>query len=103
MLVRIDRLDAPSSFRLLTIEIPDDAARLQLNPADLPADWRTNFEITQSLGTKLLQAKEHLIIMVPCVLVPFASNVLLNSNHREAARCSIVEVTDSTFDPRLIR
>lgn len=103
MLVRIDRFDAPTGFRLLSIEVPDDAPRLQLHATDLPPDWRTNFEVTRSLGTELLTRSEHLIILVPCVLVPFASNVLLNSNHPDAAHCSIAEVTDSAFDPRLIR
>ena len=103
MIVRVDRFDAPTSFRLLTIELPDDAPRLQLDPTELPSEWRVDTEVTRSLGTDLLQRTEHLFILVPCVLVPFASNVLLNTNHPDSARCSIVEVTDSTFDPRLIR
>lgn len=103
MLVRIDRFDAPTGFRLLTIELPDDAPRLRLDPAELPPEWRMDIEVTRSLGTDLLQRAEHLFTLVPCVLVPFASNVLLNSNHPDVARCSIVDVTDSTFDPRFIR
>ena len=103
MLVRVDRLDAPTSFRLLTIEVPENAPRLKLDPTELPPEWRVDIEVTRSLGTELLQRAEHLLILVPCVLIPFASNVLFNSNHPDAARCSIVEVTDSAFDPRLIR
>jgi len=103
MLVRIDRLDAPTSFRLLSIEIPDKAPLLRLDPASLPEDWQFDPNATQAWGSEHLDRAQHLAIIVPCVLVPFALNVLLNPRHPDIARCVIVEVTDSAFDPRLIR
>ena len=54
-------------------------------------------------GTELLQRAEHLYLLVPCVLVPFAWNVLLNPAHPDIARCAITAVTAKAFDPRLIR
>jgi RES domain-containing protein len=103
MLVRVERLDAPAAFRLLTIELPDSAPTLQLDAGQLPVDWRTDIDFTRSLGDGLLRRAEHLFILVPCALVPFAWNVLLNSSHPDSIGCSIVEVTESSFDPRLIR
>jgi RES domain-containing protein len=102
-LARIDRFDVPATFRLLAIGLPDDAPTTSLNAADLPSNWRTDTFVTQALGTELLNRVEHLAVHVPCVLVPYASNVLLNPRHPDAARCSIVETVESAFDPRLIR
>lgn len=103
MLVRVERSDTPARFRLLTIDLPDDSAKLQLDGDQLPADWRTDIDFTRSLGDELLKRAEHLFMLVPCALVPFTWNVLLNSSHSDAGRCSIIEVTESSLDPRLIR
>lgn len=103
MLVRIDRWDVPPTFRLLTIDVPDDAPELRVEEPILPAEWRADIEATRLLGTELLQRAEHLYLLVPCVLVPFAWNVLLNPAHPDIARCAITAVTAEAFDPRLIR
>lgn len=103
MLVRIERADVPPSFRLLSIEVPNDAPSLRLAESELAEGWRANFAYTQSRGTQLLGDAEHLTITVPCVIVPFAWNVLLNPEHHAISRCSIVDVIESSFDPRLIR
>jgi hypothetical protein len=74
-----------------------------LESAALPSDWRENLEITRKVGTELLNQADYLLIRMPCLLVPFAWNVLLNPRHPDAARCLIAEVVESAFDPRLIR
>lgn len=103
MLARIDRFDVPATFRLLAIEVPDDALTISLRPTDLPSNWRADIDSTQALGTDMLDKADHLSIRVPCVLVPHAWNVLLNPRHPDAPRCSIVETIESPFDPRIIR
>lgn len=103
MLARIDRFDIPAGFRLHAIEVPDDALTISLSPTDLPSNWREDVDSTQALGTDILDKAAHLAIRVPCVLVPYAWNVLLNPRHPDAPRCSIVETVESPFDPRLIR
>jgi RES domain-containing protein len=103
MLVRIERSDLPSSFRLLTIDLPDSSAVFRIDPETLPANWRSDLEFTRQVGTDLLNRAQHLTVLVPCVIVPFAWNVLVNPLHSDVADCAIVLVTDVTFDPRLIR
>ena len=103
MLARIGRWDVPSAFRLLTIDVPDDAPHLRIEPPLLSASWRTEIDATRELGTQILKSTEHLFLIVPCVLVPLASNVLLNPAHPDVRRCAITAVTDEPFDPRLIR
>jgi RES domain-containing protein len=101
-LVHVDVEDMPSGYTLLTIETPDtDTDRVEI--ADLPPDWMTGFEATQSAGTEILNRGEHLLVWVPSVLVPFAWNALLNPRHPEAHRCQVADITSNLFDLRLIR
>ncbi len=103
MLVRVDRSDMPSSFRLLAIDLPDSSPVFRIDPEGLPANWRFDLDFTRQIGTELLNRAEHLIVLVPSVIVPFTWNVLVNPRHPEIAGCAIVLVTEATFDPRLIR
>lgn len=93
----------PRSYRLLGIDVPDDAPSYRMSGPDLPPNWQSDVARTQVLGTRLLDATEHLMIIVPTVLVPFAWNALLNPRHPGIDRCRIVEVFNGTFDLRLIR
>ena len=101
ILARLDRADVPSSFRLLAIAIPDDAPSVSLTADKLPDNWRADISTTRTTGTDLLRRAEALTIRVPSVLVPYAWNVLLNPQHADAVRCSVVETIESAFDPRL--
>jgi RES domain-containing protein len=103
VLAHIDRSDVPESFRLLTIELPDTSPTIRLDPKELPSGGRSDLAITQNIATELLSRAEHLLILVPCVLVPDAWNALLNPLHPHAALCSIIDSIESFFDPRLIR
>jgi RES domain-containing protein len=103
MLARIGRFEVPDRFQLLAIDIPDDASSLSLDPAALPSNWRRDIEVTRRLGTELLERADHLSVRVPCVLVPFAWNVLLNPRHPAIGLCSIAEIVKTPFDPRLLQ
>jgi RES domain-containing protein len=99
VLAHIDREDTPAGYQLIEIEIPDAAPRKVLGAEDLPPNWRNECETTQALGTELLERAEHLLIVVPCVLVPIAWNALLNSRHADIERCRVADTIKlhSTF------
>lgn len=101
-LVHVDVEDMPNGYTLLTIEVPDTAS-YRIEVSDLPRDWRTDMDATQSVGSKVLEHAEHLIVWVPSALVPYAWNALLNPRHAEAPACAIVDSVSNLFDPRLIR
>ena len=103
VLVHLDREDIPARYKLLAIDVPDDAPTMTLTPADLIPGWRTELDYTRRLGAELLKSAEHLTIVVPCVLAPMAQNILLNPRSDAAAGCSIVDVIECAFDPRLVR
>lgn len=101
-LVHIDLEDMPRGYTLLTIDVPDVPAH-RIDAGDLPEDWRSDLNATQSIGTAVLARAEHLVVWVPSVLVPHAWNALLNPRHAEAPQCSVLEVIENLFDRRLIR
>ncbi len=74
----------------------------RVDPEALPAGWRSDLNFTRQMGTDLLNCAEHLSILVPCAIVPFTWNVLVNPRHSDIAGCTIVLVTNATFDARLI-
>jgi hypothetical protein len=45
VLAHLNRFRIPERFRLLSIEVPDDAPASMLESAALPSDWRENLEI----------------------------------------------------------
>lgn len=102
-LARIDREDVPSRFNLLSIDVPDELPTVRLDPDALSPDWQFEPDKTRQIGTDLLDRSEHALVLVPCVLVPYAWNVLLNPRFPSAHRCSIIEVIEVGFDPRLLR
>jgi len=103
MLVRIDRTDVPGTFKLLRIDVPEASPTALIEEGDLPAGWRLRPDLTQSIGTDRLDQLAELAIVVPCAIVPFARNVLLNPRHPDIDRCKVIDVIDAAFDPRLIR
>jgi RES domain-containing protein len=80
----------PADYVLLQAALPDAAETL----AALPPDPR-------SAGDAWLAAGRAPVLRVPSVLVPAASNLLLNPAHPAAAAARIAAVTPFAFDPRL--
>lgn len=102
-LAHLDVERVPAEYRLIGIDVPDGVSVHRVLPSGLPSGWRENLEATQSIGADLLARAEHLILLVPTVLVPAAWNALLNPAHVEAREFTIAEVIRGVFDPRLIR
>ena len=102
-LAHFDFEDMPRTYRLFSVQVPDDAPRFTVETRQLPKNWKTNTDATQALGSSLLASAEQLMIWVPCALVPEAWNILLNPAHAESAECFIEDIFDEPFDPRLIR
>jgi RES domain-containing protein len=93
----------PTTYQLLLIDAPDNTASFRVETESLPSHWKSNLEARQKLGERLLNAREHLIVFVPSVLVPHAWNALLNPRHADARRCAIIDVVEAPSDARLIR
>ena len=81
----------PDDYVLLRAELPNEPPELV---GDLPADPRT-------AGDAWLAARGKAVLRVPSVLVPAASNLLLNPGHARAADARIASAEPFRFDPRL--
>jgi RES domain-containing protein len=89
-------------FVTFAIEIPDKLA-LRLEASDLPGDWRSGepAESTQALGSEWQRARRSAALIVPSVLVPQESCVLLNPEHADTDKILVAFPEPFAFDDRL--
>ncbi len=82
----------PNDYRMLTIDIPEDAPieALEVEPASAVAE-----------GDAFLARRRALALLVPSVVVPQERNALINPLHPDAARIRMVANEPYRFDPRL--
>ena len=97
VMVRLDLDPAylPDDYRLLSIEVPDDAPVERLD--DLPSDSAR----CAAVGDDFLERAASLGLSVPSAVVPQDRNLLINPRHPDAARVRIVDDAAFRFDPRL--
>jgi RES domain-containing protein len=85
----------PDDYRMLAIEIPDDAPteRLAEAPAEKPA--------CIAAGDQFLARGAALVLRVRSVVVPQERNALINPQHPDMARVRLAGEEPFRFDPRL--
>jgi len=86
----------PDDYRLLGIEIPDDAPveRLDQTPVDADA--------CLAIGDGFLTRGDALVLLVPSIVVPQEHNAILNVAHPAMARVALIADEPFRFDPRLL-
>lgn len=82
---------SPLDYRLIVLAIPPDSIDRIAHMPDDPL----------AVGTAWHEAGEYLALEVPSVVVPYASNILINSRHPRAAEISICDDVGFAFDARL--
>ena len=95
----------PPPLVLVAIDVPDEAA-LALRPAtaDLPAgcaDMPVS-ESAQQFGQRWLAATRQLMLLVPSVIIPEATNVVINPAHAAYRRIRLEIVREFHFDARML-
>lgn len=94
--------DLPIDRYYVEIDIPDEVEILELRNEDLPENWDIqppSLE-TQYIGDDFVKDNEAAVLKVPSSIVPPEYNYLINPNHPDAKRISIVSKTQLTFDKR---
>jgi len=86
----------PSDYRMLAIEIPDDAALEQLEQSPDDAD------ACLSIGDDFLARGAALALLVPSVVVPQERNALINVRHAAMGSVRLIGNDAFRFDPRLL-
>jgi RES domain-containing protein len=102
MLVHLDSPLLLRSFLLFEVTF-DDAAVMEINPTDLPANWRDEPVPpgTQAIGDAWAAKAATPILRVPSVLIPQEGNFLLNPRHPEMSKVQFGKPEQFAFDPRL--
>jgi RES domain-containing protein len=102
MLVHIDRQDVPTGYRILTIEVPDDAIEV-LDLDVLPEGWGAfpYDAAVRNIGDRWIAEGRSLALRVPSVVARTEWNLLVNPAHARAGEILLSEDEPLAFDPRL--
>lgn len=100
--VNVDLHLIPRALQIIQIEVPDHSIKVCAIP-DLPGNWKDvpAPSHTQAFGTRLLQARESLLIKIPSTVVPQEFNYLINPLHQAIIEVQIKAVEDFVYDPRI--
>jgi RES domain-containing protein len=86
----------PDDYRLLAIEIPEDAPVEHLNETSRDAD------LCLAAGDRFLAAGTALILSVPSIVVPQERNAIINVLHPAMRAVRVIANEPFRFDPRLL-
>jgi RES domain-containing protein len=99
--LEVDRDQIPDDYQLLAVEVADDIAFESVDLQKLPTGWPEHLNATRAVGDEWLDRNRTALLRVPSVIVPHASNWLLNPAHADAAKITIAQVIRAPFDVRL--
>ena len=106
-IVHLNAGGLPLNRYLVEIEVPDDiwsAARVQ-SVASLMVGWDAApaGRVSIELGSDWVRSRSSLLLLVPSVIVPEETNILVNPEHPDRARLRARKVRKWVYDPRLTR
>lgn len=95
--------DLPTDRYFVEIEIPDDLAILEIKIEDLSDDWDSKPPIleTQYIGDDFVKEKNAAVLKVPSSIVQQEFNYLINPNHPDTDRITVISVAPFKFDSRM--
>lgn len=97
--------DFRSPFIIMQIFMPDDLMIKEIFIRDLPSGWRdpgdAGYRKCQPVGDKWVSSSESAILKVPSAIIEKESNYLLNPNHPDFAKITIISEEPLIFDNRI--
>lgn len=94
----------PQDRSILTLNLPDDLSRLELNAKDFLPKWWINPAPPKlaSIGKKWLEQNSEIALVVPSSVTPQSEgrNYILNPRHLDFSRIEIVSVAEYRYDSR---
>jgi RES domain-containing protein len=105
LLVHTDSDLLPTDLSIVELQIPDTIRIEIVDPATLPADWREYPapESLQAIGARWSRARRAPVLAVPSAVNPMELNYLVNPDHPDASRATLVTARPFVFDPRLFK
>lgn len=101
--VHLDRTDAHIPMAVFRVFIPSRIRILEVPERRLPRDWNRNpvSRASQEFGAAWLRSMKSPLLRVPSVLVPHATNLILNPAHAQARFVTALPPEKYRFDLRL--
>ena len=95
----------PGDLSIASIQIPNLIKPKDVLPSDLPNNWRDYPPPPElaEIGTKWALSNETLLLRVPSAIVENEFNILINPQHPDMKRISILQFEKFTFDKRLLQ
>lgn len=92
-----------NNYQLITLSVPDNLVAEEIQYSSLPKEWASSHihPFTKWLGDQFLHEGIHLMLAVPCVMLPEEKNYLLNPLHKDMKRVKIVHKRRIGFDHRV--
>lgn len=90
-------------FRLLTVDIPDTVASTEIPLSSLEENWKEfeAFPYTQHIGNEWIREKQAAILKVPSAIISQEFNYLLNPNHPDFSKITLLANEPFVFDNRI--
>lgn len=105
-LVHINAQGLPLSRYLVRIDIPtkvwDLAKKLNMKTAGIGWDALPAGAVSVEKGQRWLQSNASALLFVPSVVIPQASNVLINPLHPDVKLIKAKKIEKFSYDPRLV-
>ena len=101
--VHLDKDDPPVDLVIATAEVPDGLEREEVEPLDLPRNWRAAAAPAQlaRFGDEFVRRGRCCVLVVPSVVAPEENNCLINPRHTDFGRIALGEVLPVSYDPRM--
>jgi RES domain-containing protein len=102
-LVRRQGVGFNTDFKIMFIEIPDDAVIDSVAESELEAGWRdpNDYSQCQPQRDRWFNDGKALALKVPSAVMPLAFNFVINTAHPDYPRVKLVEITDLVPDSRI--
>lgn len=95
----------PDDFVMMTLSIPDDISVKTISEEDLPDGWNSFPYLlsTQTFGDQFVTEGLYCILRTPSAVTQGDYNYLLNPNHADFKRITIIDVKKFPFDHRIFK
>lgn len=101
--VHRNQIGLNQSFKVMTIEIPDDLRILTIEQKKLQADWTEfhNMPLTQKMGEDWIKDAKSPVLKVPSAIINAEYNYLINPLHPDFKSIKLLKSEIFIFDKRI--
>lgn len=103
MFVHVEADVAPTGYVAVAADLPESFSIEHLDKSKLPGDWRSYPapDSLKDLGTSWIESRRSAVLIVPSVVVPQESNLLLNPLVPGFSKLRTGSPEPFSFDPRM--